>query len=52
MNNLIGKCKTCLGCNKLKDPNFRRMYRCNYATSERSNNDKGRNNQRLENRSY
>lgn len=34
MNNLIGKCKTCLGCNKLEDPNFRGTYRCNYATSE------------------
>ena len=23
------KCKTCLGCNRLLDPNFKEVYRCN-----------------------
>lgn len=31
---LIGKCKNCLGCNKLEDKTFKGTYRCNYATSE------------------
>lgn len=31
---LIGKCKDCLGCNKLENPNFKGTYRCEYATTE------------------
>lgn len=31
---LKGLCKSCLGCNKLEDPNFTGVYRCNYATSK------------------
>lgn len=34
MKELIEKCKTCLGCNRLEDPSFRGTYRCKYATSE------------------
>ena len=29
---LKGLCKHCLGCNKLEDPNFKGVYRCEYAT--------------------
>lgn len=31
---LYGKCKNCLGCNKLDSPEWQGTYRCDYATSE------------------
>ena len=31
---LVGKCKTCLGCNRLEDINFKGVYRCEYATEK------------------
>ena len=31
---LKGKCKTCLGCNRLEDINFKGVYRCGYATDK------------------
>ena len=34
MQELIGLCKNCLGCNRLEDMNFKGTYRCEYATSE------------------
>lgn len=34
MKKLIGKCKNCLGCNRLEDPNFTGVYRCEYSTEE------------------
>lgn len=37
---LIGICKTCLGCNRLLDENFKGIYRCpNYkkGKTEREN---------------
>lgn len=34
MKKLIGKCKNCLGYNKLENPEWRGIYRCDYATSE------------------
>lgn len=34
MKELIGKCKNCLGCNKLENPEWKGTYRCEYATSE------------------
>lgn len=34
MKELIGKCKNCLGCNRLENPEWRGTYRCEYATSE------------------
>lgn len=34
MKELIGLCKNCLGCNRLENPEFTGVYRCNYATEE------------------
>lgn len=31
---LKGICKNCLGCNRLEDPNFEEVYRCEYATDK------------------
>ncbi len=31
---LKGLCRGCLGCNKLENPEFTGVYRCNYATSK------------------
>lgn len=32
------KCKTCYGCNRLEDVNFKEVYRCeNYVKYERIN---------------
>lgn len=35
MKEIIGKCKNCLGCERLNDPNFIGVYRCEYATEEK-----------------
>lgn len=34
---LKGLCKNCLGCNRLEDPNFEGVYRCEYATDRQIN---------------
>ena len=34
MKELIGVCKECLGCNKLKNPLFTGVKECEYATVE------------------
>lgn len=34
MQELKGKCKKCLGCNRLEDPEFIGVYGCEYATSK------------------
>ena len=34
MKELIGVCKECLGCNKLKNPLFTGVKECEYATTE------------------
>lgn len=35
-----GKCRTCLGCNLLENPNFAGYYRCdNYARGEEDDDD-------------
>ena len=34
MEKIKGLCKSCLGCNKLEDPEFVGVYRCSYATSK------------------
>lgn len=34
MQDLIGVCRNCLGCNRLEDSNFKGVYRCEYATVE------------------
>ena len=34
MQELIGKCKNCLGCNRLENLEFAGVYRCEYATKE------------------
>lgn len=31
---LIGLCKKCLGCNKIENPSFKGIYRCDYATEK------------------
>lgn len=34
MKELISKCKNCLGCERLMDPEFKGVYRCENATEE------------------
>ena len=34
MKELTGKCKNCLGCNRLENPEFIGVYRCEYAMEE------------------
>ncbi len=34
MKELIGKCKNCLGCNRLEDSDFRGTNNCEYAPEE------------------
>lgn len=34
MKELIGVCKDCLGCNKLENPNFTGVDKCEYCTLE------------------
>lgn len=34
MKELTGICKICLGCNKLENPNFTGVEKCDYCTLE------------------
>lgn len=34
MQELTKKCKNCLGCERLADPEFKGVYRCENATEE------------------
>lgn len=34
MKELVGKCIKCNGCERLAIPEFRGVYRCEYATEE------------------
>lgn len=37
MQELIGKCKKCLGCNRLENLEFAGVYRCEYAIEGEKN---------------
>lgn len=34
---LKGLCKNCLGCNRLENPDFEGVFRCEYATDKQLN---------------